>query len=223
MPPDLMIDGYNLLHFSGFARMRYGPGDLERVRNRLLKRLVKLLTPQEISRTTVVFDGQDTTPGSQQVQQFEGMRVIYSPPSREADDVIEDLIARHGNPRQLVVVSSDNRLIAAIRRRKGTSMTSEFFLDQLAARQEADSDTTPANAAEKPEDFDAVELQQWVTEFGDVTVPESIPEQPDSPSEGSPVAGAIEGIIPAAIPDEQSSLLAELEEELKRCLDEEIG
>ena len=42
---DLLIDGYNLMHAAGFARVRYGPGDLERCRLRLLNLVAGLELP----------------------------------------------------------------------------------------------------------------------------------------------------------------------------------
>ncbi len=43
---DLLIDGYNLLHAAGLGRARYGPGDLQRARQALLRKLFELLTPE---------------------------------------------------------------------------------------------------------------------------------------------------------------------------------
>ncbi len=51
-----LIDGYNLMHAAGIARVRYARGDLERCRNRLLLKLSELLTEDERQRATVVFD-----------------------------------------------------------------------------------------------------------------------------------------------------------------------
>jgi len=58
----LIIDGYNLMHAAGMARERYGPGDLERCRERLLRFLHSRLTAEERKRTTIVFDAWDPPP-----------------------------------------------------------------------------------------------------------------------------------------------------------------
>ena len=60
--PFHIIDGYNLLHAAGLGRPTYGPGDLERCRNRLLSFLRTHLRAAERARTTVVFDARDAPP-----------------------------------------------------------------------------------------------------------------------------------------------------------------
>ena len=221
MPVDLIIDGYNLLHSAGLARATYGPGDLQRARHRLLIRLTSRLTPDEILRTVVVFDAADVAAGDEREEQFRKLRVVYSPPGQEADDVIEELIARHAAPKQLMVVSSDNRLIRAIRRRKGISSTSEAFLDELdkPRRHVVVPEVEPEI---DPSPLDAEAVDAWLKEFGmapDTRV-QSIPSHTSAPKpeEPSPVdADRDKGCLPAT---DESSLLAELEEELRRCLDE---
>ncbi|HCK52509.1 MAG TPA: hypothetical protein DIC23_04775, partial [Planctomycetaceae bacterium] len=54
----LLIDGYNLLHAAGFARKRYGPGQFEKCRQRLLQGLADRLSGEQRGRATVVFDAQ---------------------------------------------------------------------------------------------------------------------------------------------------------------------
>ena len=57
--PFRIIDGYNLMHAAGMARRRYGPGDLERYRNRFIRLVAARLTEEERARTTIVFDARD--------------------------------------------------------------------------------------------------------------------------------------------------------------------
>lgn len=171
--PDLLIDGYNLMHYAGLARSTYGPGDLERCRNRLLKRLQRGLELAERQRAIVVFDAQ-YAPFPERTELLErGMRIIFSPSGQEADDVIEELIASHSAPRQLVVISSDHRLQRAARARKAAFVDSDQFLDELARRDARESsaaaDEKPA-ASRRTVDLSEQELEEWLNVFDDVDI-----------------------------------------------------
>src|ERR1700733_474484 len=90
--PYFIIDGYNLLHAAGLARRRYGPGQLERCRARLLEFLVTHLTDPELERTTVVFDAADAPPGLPRHFVVGGMTIRFAAAGKDADDTIEELI-----------------------------------------------------------------------------------------------------------------------------------
>ncbi|MCA8999987.1 MAG: NYN domain-containing protein [Planctomycetaceae bacterium] len=175
MPYDLIIDAYNLMHYAGFVRRHYGPGDLERARDRFLKKLRKQLTEEERRRTTVVFDGTQQADSDQRDFQQFGMTILFSPFGLEADDVIEELIRQHSHPKQLIVVSSDHRLHRAAKARKANPLDSEVFLDTYEERKrtvapERRESTSPVDI---PEDVSEEELNQWLSEFGGVD-PEEI-------------------------------------------------
>jgi predicted RNA-binding protein with PIN domain len=128
---DVLIDGYNLLHAAGLAKPRYAPGDLQRRRARLLQKLAELVDPTVLARTTVVFDARRDPPTEAPVGSERGFAVLFAPKQKEADDLIEELLAKHSSPKQVLVVSSDHRLHKAARRRGATAIDSEVFLDQL--------------------------------------------------------------------------------------------
>jgi len=133
MPVDVLIDGYNLLHAAGLAKSRYGPGELQRRRATLLQKLAALLDPTVQGRTTVVFDSHRSPPDEASPPiAAGGIRILFSPPPLEADDLIEELLAKHSSPKQILVVSSDHRLHKAAKRRGATPIDSDAFLDQLA-------------------------------------------------------------------------------------------
>ncbi len=136
MPVVVLIDGYNLLHAAGLAKKKYGPGELERRRARLLARLKELVDPAMLPRTTVVFDARINPPPVRPEPPAGPMTVLFAPADREADDVVEELLAKHSSPRQVLVVSSDHRLHKAARRRGATPIDSDAFLDQLEVDQQ---------------------------------------------------------------------------------------
>ena len=201
---DLLIDGYNLMHAAGYARMRYGPGDLERCRLRLLNLVAGHLDEAQRLRTTVVFDAKDPPPDAARWSHYKEMHVEFAPPGKEADDVIEELIARNSTPKRLLVVSSDHRLHKAARRRKAKVRDSEEFLDACEAAARRDRPTEPA-PAERPESkLTPDEIAAWETEFGDVDVAQLRAEIKRS-GEQSPTAPA----APAApLPPESTPALS---------------
>ncbi len=155
----LLIDGYNLLHAAGLARDRYGPGQFEQCRKRLLQELADRLSGEQRELTTVIFDAQDGPPDLPAVQQFARIGVVYAV-GTDADSMIEAMLASHASPRQVLVVSSDHRLQKAAAARRAKSIDSETFWEQefrveppieSSAEQQlkrGDRDVDPAEVAE---------------------------------------------------------------------------
>lgn len=169
--PFRIIDGYNLMHALGLARQRYGPGELERRRHRFLRLIADSFAEDERKRITVVFDAGDPYVDHPRESSLDGLRIVFSPPDSDADTEIERLIRRHSAPKQLEVISSDRRLKDAVRRRKGTSITSEEFASRLSdgtqIREGADDTdrTEPASDAERPSDLG--DTDYWLKVFGE--------------------------------------------------------
>ncbi len=172
--PFLIIDGYNLLHAAGLARIRYAPGDLERLRTRLLGMLAEKLLPVEQLRCTVVFDGQSSPFDGSGEARHRDMRVLFSPATSDADTVIEELIDHHPSPRQTIVVSADHRLHKAARRRGATPMDSEPFWERIRQRDDIRTlsveDVAPKPKPAKP--ARSQETAAWLKEFGEFSVDE---------------------------------------------------
>jgi hypothetical protein len=62
-----------------------------------------------------------------------GVRLIYSGPSRSADDVIVELVNNDSAPKRLTVVTNDNQIKKEARRRRAKLMTVGKFIRALAA------------------------------------------------------------------------------------------
>lgn len=171
MKVDLIIDGYNLLHAAGLARRSYGPGDLARCRLRLLNLIAAGLDDAVRLRTSVVFDAKDPPPDAERVSVHRGMQVFFAEPGEEADDLIEDLIAAHSAPKQLVIVSGDRRLHKAARRRKAHVVDSERFVDDCERHSAGADSTAPSAEPLKPDAVDSPEdLEQWMEAFGGIDI-----------------------------------------------------
>ena len=163
--PFRIIDGYNLMHEAGLARETYGPGDLGRIRLRLLAMLSQRLNEEERTRCTVVFDAIDAPPKLTRRFKHQQMLVEFAEPGHEADEVIEALIRDHSSPRNLIVVSSDHRLQTAVHRRRGTSIDSDVFLKQLQASRRT-IESKPSIGSAKP--GGAEDIDFWLSEFEQV-------------------------------------------------------
>jgi hypothetical protein len=196
----LLIDGYNLMHAAGMARERYGPGDLQRARERLLKFLFQRLTGSERAKTTLVFDARDAPQGLPHTWLRFGIHVVFAVPTGDADEVIEELLQHHAAPRQLTLVSSDHRLQNAARRRRAEFLDSDTFVDYLETRtppQEAE----PAEAEQTADPkltggASEAELAQWMAEFGDLSalekerLPRRVAPLEPRAAEPGPLAGS---------------------------------
>ena len=130
----LVIDGYNLMHAAGLGSSEYGPGELERNRNRLLNQTAAVLDEQIAADALVVFDAHLAVPrDSDHVPPLarSPLAVRFSREGRDADAEIELILETHSSPRQILIVSSDHRLHKAAARRKATCIDSEDFLRQF--------------------------------------------------------------------------------------------
>ncbi len=197
---DLLIDGYNLLHAAGLGQSRYGPGELQRARQALLRKLFELLTPEEISRTAVVFDARQPPPHLPPHWYIHGLRVVYARPHGDADLLLEQLIDEHSHPRQLTIVSSDHRLHRAAKCRRAAATDSDEFLKFLEHRRRSTADVhLPVPAKTAPtRDIAAAELAYWMGVFGDVKISELI--EPDRPHQSARRSTTTAAPPPPAVP-----------------------
>jgi predicted RNA-binding protein with PIN domain len=127
----LIIDGYNLMHAIGLARRTYGPGDLERCRNRLIQQVTSALDPVILADSVIVFDATQSGPRDPPQLSPGPLHVVYSRDGRDADAEIEMMLSMHSSPKQVLVISSDHRLHKAASRRRARCMDSEEFCHQL--------------------------------------------------------------------------------------------
>ena len=184
--PFHIIDGYNLLHAAGLGRPTYGPGDLERVRNRLLSHLRTHLAAAERARTTVVFDARDAPPDRPRRFAVEGMTILFAAGSGDADAEIERLIAAHSAPRRIRVVSSDHRLQKAARRRRAVAVDCEAFLARLDRRGPVDDESAVTRRRQDEPKYGGgvseTETNHWLRVFGDALAVRDAIEKPDEPA-----------------------------------------
>jgi uncharacterized protein len=161
-----LIDGYNLLHALGILGKRMGPTGLEKARFRLLGLLRRSLGEQA-AEVTVVFDAAGAPAGAEAETFFHGIRIRFANRHPQADDLIEELIRNFSAPKNLVVVSDDNRLAKAACRRGCRTLSCQDFLAHLDQQRRLQLERTPP-VKEKQDSLTPEETQRWLAEFADL-------------------------------------------------------
>jgi len=169
----LLIDGYNIVSPTAPPR---NPGEywLHRERMLLIKRLAEHLELAARERTCVVFDAADPPPDQPSHFWISGIEVRFAVDHPEADDLLEELIAAHSAPKSLAVVSSDQRIQTAARRRGSLALDSQSWFDRLldgkvilaVSPRSGAGQGGEADAADKPQQTHPEDVQQWLREFG---------------------------------------------------------
>lgn len=159
-----LIDGYNLLHAIGLLHGHARPQGLEKARCRLIGMLQGALDSEK-GNVTVVFDAAHAPSGAAAESQAQGIHVLFAVGHAQADDLIEQLIQHHSNPRELHVVSDDRRLQRAARRRHAVAVGCLDFVDELH-RSRPMPKPAPGERPEKDVQPSPAELEAWLREFG---------------------------------------------------------
>ena len=153
----LLIDGYNLL------RAAQNISDSTQLNEASLCLMLCEFLRRCRQRGVIVFDGtgpKDKGP----IESLDLLEAVFSGPSREADDVIEKLILQNTAVRNLVVVSTDRRIVDAAKKRKAKSSRSEDFWSVLCSTLEKRH--RPAEPREKRTGISDGQAQKWLKEFG---------------------------------------------------------
>ena len=175
----LLIDGYNVVSPITGPRQRasrsVAPDWLHRERSLLIRRLVKHLPVAVAERTCVVFDAASPPKDRPSEYRWEGIEIRFAVDYPEADDLIEELIAEHSAPKQLMVVSSDHRIQNAAKRRGCETFDSQQWLDNLLderlgiqaeMRKNAGQGRGAENHGKPTSGVDPDEVDQWMKDFG---------------------------------------------------------
>ena len=145
-----LVDGYNLMHAVGMASVGMKPGRLKAARGRFLDWIADTPGGRERSATVrIVFDAQHGVGASPEAL-HRGLRVRFAT-GETADDLIEKLLQAEPVPARLTVVSNDNRVREAARRRGSAGWGCEAFVDWLLSGGPIPSRSAVPVAAEKPD------------------------------------------------------------------------
>jgi len=106
MKQRILIDGYNLLYQFPELRKRL-ERDSQGARDMLVSYLASYAVERDFA-VVVVFDGDRRIAGFTRVKQ--GIKIVFSKSTEDADFVIKKMIDRSGRNSDLVVVSSDKEI-----------------------------------------------------------------------------------------------------------------
>lgn len=153
----LLVDAYNVLHVTGVL-----PPHLAGLDAPSLAELIA--RSRAWPDASLICDGVKPRGWPARV---EAVELRFAGPGRDADTLIERLIADAPDPRRLTVVSSDRRVKGAAKRARCKALSSEGFLRRLVDLIESPRVPAGSPAAGKPEvPLDAFALRRWLDEFG---------------------------------------------------------
>lgn len=169
----LLVDTYNVLHITGILPPEFAGLDVYG--------LASLVAGSRYGRqpVTLICDGSPKGVPAESADRGDGVRIVYAGPGREADDEITRLINLDSAPKRLTVVSNDNRVKQAARRRRARSMAGETFLRHLAL-DAAKSPKRRTSARRPPVPLDETQVEAWKRIFG--------VDDADSPRASDPLA-----------------------------------
>lgn len=153
----ILIDGYNVIHADPEMKRLLDPSP-ERARAKLIE-LVTAYVGRRRLNVTVVFDGKGTQLDTETIIPGK-LQVLFSRGHQSADDLIITTLEDALNPREYLVVTSDNVHIGRNARRLGAQvLATPAFLSRLvrAAGQKPSAD-------EKPEP-DTDDIEYWLKKF----------------------------------------------------------
>lgn len=134
--------------------------DLEGQRDHLIS-ILETYARKSGAHITLVFDSREPLPVT--TRPSSRLVVKFSPPGKEADDVIKEWIRRAKNTRSLTVVSSDNAIRFTARDHGARSLTSNEFhnLIQHSLHSPAEPRKPPEREKFEPSEMDENELNYW--------------------------------------------------------------
>ena len=153
MEKKIIIDGYNLLHCSAWPATK--DRDLEGQRDNLIRQLQTYAARQGES-IVVVFD--NSRGAMKQILHGSLLKIVYSPASKEADEVIQQMIRKAPNTRNIIVVSTDRAIRNTAKDHGAISMRSESFCHLLFSNE---TNTSYSTTSEEDKELSAEEVEYW--------------------------------------------------------------
>jgi len=115
-------------------------------------------------RAVVVFDGRKPPGQWTRLGSAGVVEVVFSGSDSDADTVLEELIRKNSAPRRLMVVSSDNRVRRAARRRRCGILKAAEYIEAMLNRLERPP-PRPREPSEKQQGLSGENLNDWLELF----------------------------------------------------------
>jgi predicted RNA-binding protein with PIN domain len=158
----LLIDGYNLLNSRSFPVPENL--DLEGKRDHMIRVLKSYAQNKEL-KITLVFDNSQKP--SRQISHYKHIKIIFSAPGQEADDVIKQKIRREKSPGDLTVVSSDLAIRFSAKDHGISSLASEEFCRIMRSDQRFSSAGKAGSASPQSADFSDAPTAKYDSAIGE--------------------------------------------------------
>ena len=158
MPRHVIIDGNNLL----YAMHAHAP--IPTVGRETLVKIVERWARGGEDDVTLVFDGPTPRGGLGRQMSSSRITVRFGAP-KSADEVIETLVNNAKHPDQVRVVSSDQALRSAARRRRCRETSAVAFVAELFPSQRPKGDAPNPDKTDKPSDG-SNQTEDWLEWFG---------------------------------------------------------
>ena len=153
-----LVDGHNVI-FAGAKKFRSATESGRRAE--LVRKIRDYLAGKRGIEVVVVFDSRNKYPAEKTPKSSPKVRVIYASENRNADEMIDIMVQRAKNPREIVVVSSDRQVLKNANYSGARTMTAEEFWDLILPAEISDDD-----ADEKPEILTDEEMADWKKYLG---------------------------------------------------------
>jgi len=154
----IIIDGYNLLLRTRRGGGGLGTSELERMRDALTQKIAAYTANRSIA-ATIVFDGQQGVP--LQASALPGrVKVLFSRPPENADALIKRLVQAARQPRDIIVVTSDQPLARFIRSCGCQLLSVEEWREKMERGRDQD-------LQEKHGRLNDLDLEEWLRLFGE--------------------------------------------------------
>ena len=167
----IIVDGYNLINCRSF------PGDANRDLEAQRDHLVRLLHSYGAASDQQILLVFDNAVMQHSHRQQGVVRIIFSRPGQEADDVIRRMVREEKHPDSLTVVTSDRAIRFSARDHGITSLGSDEFCTIMRSLPGRFSESPKDGMAEKYEgNISDTEVNYWLDMFSDD------PDDPDASS-----------------------------------------
>ncbi|HNW60787.1 MAG TPA: NYN domain-containing protein [bacterium] len=153
----IIVDGYNVL-LRGYHRSRVAAAELEQQREAVIRKHAGYAASRSI-RITLVFDGQEGV-GPSAGSTGGKVKVLFSRPPENADAMIKRLAQTQKQPRDVVVVTSDQPLARFVRSCGCQVLSSEAWRQKLEQGRDED-------LQEKHGGVNDLDLDAWMQLFGE--------------------------------------------------------
>lgn len=127
--PQLIVDGYNVVHAWTSLKRLLDTASLEAAREKLVERLAVLgmITGENV---TVVFDAHHSTAASNSEETVDGVRVVFTRRGHSADHAIERIAYEASNVGDIITVATSDRFQRDLVRGMGGAVISALELER---------------------------------------------------------------------------------------------